>query len=94
MSSRRRGGGNNKGFQLDALPFTISPDEALESFRKWAEQEQGLNYLLSYDSVRIGAAFVRQASAGTQPVLIDWVGIVTLLSVASGPRLEPNFTSG
>ena len=58
MSSRRRGGGNNKGFQLDALPFTISPDEALESFRKWAEQEQGLNYLLSYDSVRIGAAFV------------------------------------
>jgi len=45
-------------FQLDALPFSISPEDALEKFRKWAEADQGLKYLMSYSSVRIGAAYV------------------------------------
>ncbi|CAB9499008.1 protein DnaJ [Seminavis robusta] len=54
-SKSRRGGG---GFKLDALPFSISPEEALEKFRKWSVDDQGLNYLMSWDSVRIGAAYV------------------------------------
>jgi hypothetical protein len=45
-------------FQLDALPFSISPEQALEKFREWAEVDQGLRYLLSYNSVRIGGAYV------------------------------------
>ena len=57
-SSTGRSRYNRKRFELDALPFTISPEEALESFRSWAEGDQGLRYLLSYDSIRIGAAFV------------------------------------
>ncbi len=48
----------NKPFNLRALPFSISPEEALESFRKWAEDDQGLRYLMNYNSVRIGAAYV------------------------------------
>lgn len=48
----------NNRFDLKALPFSISPEEALESFRKWAENDQGLRYLMSYNSVRIGAAYV------------------------------------
>jgi DnaJ domain len=45
-------------FQLDALPFTVSPEDALNKFREWAETDQGLKYLLSYSSIRIGAAYV------------------------------------
>jgi hypothetical protein len=48
----------NKRFNLRALPFSISPEEALESFKKWAEDDQGLRYLMSYNSVRIVAAYV------------------------------------
>jgi hypothetical protein len=47
-----------QGFRLDAMPFSISPEQALEAFQKWAEDDQGLRYLLSYNSVRIGAAYV------------------------------------
>ncbi|KAG7350816.1 chaperone protein DnaJ [Nitzschia inconspicua] len=49
---------SNRRFELHALPFSVSPEEALQSFRKWAEDEQGLRYLMSYQSVRIGAAYV------------------------------------
>ena len=52
-SSSRKG-----RFQLDALSFSISPEDAVEKFREWAEVDQGLKYLMSYDSVRIGAAYV------------------------------------
>ena len=52
-SSTKRG-----RFQLDALPFTVSPEDALGKFRQWAETDQGLKYLMSYSSVRIGAAYV------------------------------------
>jgi hypothetical protein len=69
FSSRRQSTKNKKkeqgassssssSFQLEALPFSISPEQALESFRHWAEQDQGLRYLMSYDSVRVGAAYV------------------------------------
>ena len=59
LSSRSRGNkqGNNQ-FKLDGLPFSISPEQALDKFRSWAEDENGLRWLLSYDKVRIGAAFV------------------------------------
>jgi hypothetical protein len=36
----------------------VAPEEALNSFRRWAEDDQGLSYLMSYNSVRIGAAYV------------------------------------
>ena len=45
-------------FKLDALPFKVSPEDALQKFRDWAEVDQGLKYLMNYDSVRIGAAYV------------------------------------
>ncbi|MGK3735967.1 MAG: hypothetical protein ACI8RD_001474 [Bacillariaceae sp.] len=57
-SSNNKSKNKNKRFDLQALPFSISPEEALESFRKWAENDQGLRYLMSYNSVRIGAAYV------------------------------------
>lgn len=57
-SSRSGGGRQHGGFQLDALTFSISPEEALEKFRKWAVDDQGLNYLMSWNSTRIGAAYV------------------------------------
>jgi DnaJ domain len=54
-SSYHQGGG---GFKLDALPFSISPEEALDKFQKWCVDDQGLKYLVSWNSVRIGAAYV------------------------------------
>jgi hypothetical protein len=56
MSTRSSSG--NKRFDLQALAFSISPEEALETFRKWAEVDQGLKYLINYNSIRIGAAYV------------------------------------
>lgn len=47
----------SSNFKLDALPFSISPEEALEKWRQWAEDDQNLKYLLSYNSIRIGAAY-------------------------------------
>ena len=57
FSSRSSSRAGSSRFQLDALPFSISPEEALDAFRKWAEDDQGLRYLMSYNSVRIGAAY-------------------------------------
>ena len=49
---------SSSSFELQALPFTISPEAALAKFRNWSEHEQGLQYLMQYDSIRIGAAYV------------------------------------
>lgn len=54
FSDRKSG----RDFQLDALPFSIAPEEALQQFQKWAVDEQGLNHLISWKSVRIGASYV------------------------------------
>ena len=55
------GGGNTRrkgrGFQLDALSFKVSPDEALAEFNKWATEQQGLRYLLNWNNVTISAAY-------------------------------------
>lgn len=58
-------GGNKKRsrtsgtFQkLDSLPFSISPEEALKSFRHWADNEQGIKLLLLDSSIKIGASYV------------------------------------
>jgi hypothetical protein len=40
-----------------ALPFSVSPDKAISKFYDWAYKEQGLNYILSTSSVKIGAAY-------------------------------------
>jgi len=55
-SNKKKG----KNFQLDALPFTVSPDQALASFKDWSTKEQGLSYLLSWqsNSVKINASYV------------------------------------
>jgi len=56
-----RGGGRGRdggGFKLDALPFSVSPEEALERFRKWSVDDQGLNWIMNWNSIRIGAAYV------------------------------------
>lgn len=55
FSSRRR-----NQFQLDALPFTVSPDEAYKKFEAWAVNEQGLGPLIS-----VGGPI---GSANVQPV--------------------------
>ena len=57
LSIRWSSTNRNKKFQLDALPFSVSPEEALEKWRKWAEEDQSLSYLLNYDSIRIAAAY-------------------------------------
>lgn len=54
FSSRRQG----SNFKLDALAFSIAPEQALAKFEKWARDEQGLKYLLSWSSIRIAAAYV------------------------------------
>jgi hypothetical protein len=57
-SNNRSDKSRRAGFQLDALPFSVSPETALENFNRWAVDVQGLKYLLQWSSVRIGAAFV------------------------------------
>ena len=42
---------------LYAVPFSISPQDALTKFRTWADQEQGLSYILSESSIRLQAAY-------------------------------------
>lgn len=49
--------GGKGNFKLDALRFSVSPEEALEKWRVWAEDDQSLSYLLNYNSIRIGAAY-------------------------------------
>ena len=53
FSSRR-----DRDFQLDALPFSVPPEQALQSFQNWAVNEQGLNHLIRWNKVRIGASYV------------------------------------
>ena len=49
-SSRRRGG--YRKFQLDALPFSVTVDEALKKFERWS-QDEGIVTLLSLGSTKI-----------------------------------------
>lgn len=53
ISSRRK----NRGFQLDALPFAVTPSEARAKFETWARDEQGLGPLLSVGRVKLTAAY-------------------------------------
>ena len=43
-------------FKLDALPFTVSPDEALNKFYLWSDKEQGIK--LVQRSIYISAVYV------------------------------------
>ena len=43
-------------YKVDALPFTVSPDEAIEKFYKWSDKEQGIQFLLR--SVSITAVYL------------------------------------
>ncbi|KAL3796774.1 hypothetical protein HJC23_010921 [Cyclotella cryptica] len=47
LISSRRGAGNGNQFQLDALPFMVTPEEAYKKFESWAVNEQGLGPLLT-----------------------------------------------
>ena len=49
---------SGNSFKLDALTFSVSPDEALAQFEKWAHTDQGLKYFLQWSNVRIGASYV------------------------------------
>jgi hypothetical protein len=40
-----------------ALPFKVSPEQALRSFNQWAIDEQGLNYFINWQSIRVGAVY-------------------------------------
>lgn len=51
-------------FKLDALAFSVSPERALAKFEKWARDEQGLSYLISWSSLRIEASYVPVWSFG------------------------------
>mmetsp|Transcript_13655 Transcript_13655/g.21105 ORF Transcript_13655/g.21105 Transcript_13655/m.21105 type:complete len:556 (-) Transcript_13655:31-1698(-) len=52
--SSRRG----SKFKLDALPFSVAPEQALAKFERWAAEQQGIRYLLSWSSVRVAASYV------------------------------------
>ena len=54
---------SHSSFQLDALPFRISPHEAYTKFQNWANNEQGLGPFLKI-GVPIGSATI---SAGYAP---------------------------
>ena len=54
---KRHFSSKDRDFQLDALPFSISPEQALEEFQVWANDDQGLRHLIKWDKVRIGAAY-------------------------------------
>lgn len=49
--------GNKQGLDdIYALPFSVSPQEALEKFETWSDKDQGLSYMKS-SQVRISAAY-------------------------------------
>ena len=52
-SSRRR---NKSTFQLDALPFTVTPTDANTKFEQWSA-DQGIGPLLSIGSTKLTAAY-------------------------------------
>ena len=52
-SSRRR---NRSTFQLDALPFTVTPTDANTKFEQWSA-DQGIGPLLSIGSTKLTAAY-------------------------------------
>ncbi|KAL7580006.1 hypothetical protein ACA910_004996 [Epithemia clementina (nom. ined.)] len=56
-SRRSKNSSQSSAFQLYALPFSISPKQAWDKFMKWAEKEQGLQYLLREQSTILTAAF-------------------------------------
>jgi len=57
QQSRLLSSNNTKSsYKVDALPFTVSPDEAIEKFYKWSDKEQGIQFLLR--SVSITAVYV------------------------------------
>jgi len=88
FSSRRYNGSgrsNNskrKSFQLDALPFTVSPDKAYQKFRTWAIDEQGLGPFLSVGG-QIGSA---QISAAYTPFWSFDVNIRFMMKGSFGNR--------
>eukprot|EP00977_Amphora_coffeiformis_P000490 scaffold118_cov185-Amphora_coffeaeformis.AAC.10 len=48
---------NKQGlYDIYALPFSVSPEEALEKFETWADREQGLSYMKS-SQVKLSAAY-------------------------------------
>ncbi|GKY94623.1 hypothetical protein MPSEU_000427800 [Mayamaea pseudoterrestris] len=55
QSSRRREG--DSSFKADGLPFTVSPEEATKKFYKWANDEQGLRWILNRNSVQLSASY-------------------------------------
>jgi hypothetical protein len=57
LSSRKR---RNGSFQLDALPFRVSPQEAYTQFQHWAHKEQGLGPFLNIGGP-IGSATISAA---------------------------------
>jgi hypothetical protein len=57
FSSRKR---NNNSFQLDAVPFRVSPQEAYTQFQHWADKEQGLGPFLNIGGP-IGSAAISAA---------------------------------
>jgi len=59
FSSRRSSDSSSDAFKSSwGLPFSVSPERALEKFEKWARNDQGLNsFLMRPDSVKIAAAY-------------------------------------
>ena len=44
--------------QMEGMSFSVSPEQALDQFDKWASRDQGIRSMMSWDSVRIAAAYV------------------------------------
>jgi hypothetical protein len=62
VPNRSSGSSNSSGKdafkEMYAVPYTISPDEALDKFEKWARNEQGLGrFLMNWNNVRISAVY-------------------------------------
>ena len=69
LSSSRRRGGYRKSWQLDALPFSVTVDEALKRFDRWSRDE-GIVSLLSLGSTKITPS--RSSSPSVRPSILHW----------------------
>jgi DnaJ-domain-containing protein 1 len=57
FSTSHRTENSNSQNVVHALPFSISPQQALDKFREWSRVDQGLTWLLEPRNVRIAAAY-------------------------------------
>lgn len=74
-----RNSGSEAFKEMFGLPFSVSPEQALQKFQSWAKNEQGLNsFLMNPNSAKISAVYT--------PVWSFTINIRFVLSVPPDPK--------